>query len=340
VTLRSPRWPSYGGASPGSARRRDSRAAAPADAETRAAWLDRLFEALLADEIPFIESLADRWGELCVSPDLASHWADRTTDEAHRALAPDRTKRLGRTCVTTVCLASLYRAGRHDELLALLAHEGFWHFRSWAVMALAALGRREEAICLAESSRDPWAPDAEVDALCEQILFDAGLTDEACARHGLRPHRAGTYLATFRATLKAYPHKAPADVLQDLVATTPGDEGKWFAAAKDAGLYQEAADLASRSPCDPKTLARAARDFAVKQPEFAVSAGLLALHWLVQGYGYEITAGDVVGAYESTTAAAERIDKAAEVHERIRSIVAAEPPLGFLTRVIGRRLGL
>ena len=46
-------------------------AGAPADASTRAAWLDRLFEAHAADQIPYIEQLADYWGELCGSRDLA-----------------------------------------------------------------------------------------------------------------------------------------------------------------------------------------------------------------------------------------------------------------------------
>ena len=34
--------------------------------------------------------------------------------------------------------------------------------------------------------------------------------------------------------------------------------------------------LANRTPCDPKTLTRAARDFAEKNPAFAVGAGLAA----------------------------------------------------------------
>ena len=71
------------------------------------------------------------------------------------------------------------------------------------------------------------------------------------------------------------------DILADLVKTTPGDEGKWFAAAKDAGLYGEALALAARTPCDPRTLTRAARDLAEAQPAFAIEAGLLALCWLV-----------------------------------------------------------
>src|SRR5947208_966930 len=38
-------------------------AGAPADTKTRAAWLDRLFEAHSADQIPYIEQLAEYWGE-------------------------------------------------------------------------------------------------------------------------------------------------------------------------------------------------------------------------------------------------------------------------------------
>jgi len=66
------------------------------------------------------------------------------------------------------------------------------------------------------------------------------------------------------------------------------------------------APTASASPCDPRTLARAARDLATKEPEFAVGAGLLALHWLANGVGYEVTGSDVLMAYSSTIAAAER----------------------------------
>ena len=95
--------------------------------------------------------------------------------------------------------------------------------------------------------------------------------------------------------------------------TTPGDEGKWFAAAKDAGLYDDALALASRTPCDPKTLSRAARDYAEKEPAFAVGAGMLALNWLVLGYGYEITSVDVWDAYRYTVAAAEQHGSSAEI---------------------------
>ena len=60
-------------------------------------------------------------------------------------------------------------------------------------------------------------------------------------------------------------------------------------------------EQASRSPCEPSTLARAARDFAEKQTAFAVGAGLLSLQWLVAGYGYEVTSPDVRAAYTYTS---------------------------------------
>ena len=68
------------------------------------------------------------------------------------------------------------------------------------------------------------------------------------------------------------PNRRPAaGILRDLIATDPGAEGKWFAAAKDAGLLDLAASLARRSPTDPRTLTRAARDFVGQAPAFAMT---------------------------------------------------------------------
>ena len=54
-------------------------ASAPADPETRDRWLERLWEAYQADQIPYIETLGDYWGQLCGSPPVASAWADGLT---------------------------------------------------------------------------------------------------------------------------------------------------------------------------------------------------------------------------------------------------------------------
>ena len=125
------------------------------------------------------------------------------------------------------------------------------------------------------------------------------------------------------------------------MTTTPGDEGKWFATAKELGLFDEAIRLANQTPCDPKTLTRAARDFADVRPEFAVEAGLAALHWLVEGYGYEITSVDVRAAYTETMRAAEQAGRAGEVRDRIRTLVAAETDgRRFVSRTLGQALDL
>jgi len=79
---------------------------------------------------------------------------------------------------------------------------------------------------------------------------------EAYNRYGLRAHRSGTYTAWFRAVARQYPNKKPAEILHDLANETPGEEGKWFAAAKDATLFTEAIALARSTPCPPQTLGR------------------------------------------------------------------------------------
>ena len=198
-----------------------------------------------------------------------------------------------------------------------------------------------EAIAFAENCRNPWASDGDIDGLCEDILLSTGRADEAYARYALTANRTGTYLGWFRAVLKKYPNVPRTVVLSDLVQLTPGDEGKWFAAAKDAKLFDEAIALANQTPCDPKTLTRAARDFAETHPAFAVEAGLAALRWLVRGHGYEITSADVWAAYTNTIKAAENAPAADEIRSRIRALIdGANARDGFVAKIIGRDVGL
>lgn len=314
--------------------------AAPADDRTRAAWLDRLFEAHAADQMPYIESLADYWGELCGSAEVASAWADHLLDITRRVLSPDQ-KIHDHFHGTTACLSALLRAGRYQELIDLLGPGSSWHYNSWAVRARMAMGRHDEAVEYAESSRRPWSSDAEIDGLCEEALRASGRVEEAYSRYALSAIRGGTFLATFRAVAAKYPHKAAAQILDDLVRTTPGDPGKWFAAAKDAGLYDEALALAGRSPCDPRTLTRAARDLIEDRPAFAREAGMLALDWLVQGYGYDVTGPDVWAAFDATMKAADRTGMMDQARDRIRRRLAQFPHgsvmvAGILERALDR----
>ncbi|QDE93689.1 hypothetical protein BHS06_34505 [Myxococcus xanthus] len=315
-------------------------ASAPVDAAARDAWLERLWEAYQADDIPYIEALGHHWGALCAAPDVASVWADNLIGTVRLSWSPSPDLR-GFFKGTTNCLSALVAAGRYDEVLALLelAPYKLWHDRQYGVKALAAQGRTEEALRYAEAERGLNEAPFAVARACEALLLAAGRAEEAYQRYGLLANQGGTYLATFRAVAKKYPHKAAGEVLADLVSSTPGDEGKWFAAAKDAGLYDEALGLARQTPCDPKTLTRAAHAFAKTQPTFALEAGLLALHWLVQGYGYEVTNLDVRDAYQATLAAAERLGDTAGERARIRALLAAGGPgLDFVAKSLAREL--
>ena len=201
-----------------------------------------------------------------------------------------------------------------------------WDYKQWAVKAMLASGRSAEALRFAEASRNPWSSDSAIDAMCEAILLRSCMRDEAYARYGMRAKQMTSHLATFRAVTKKYPERSPHDVLTDLVMSTPGQEGKWFAAAKDAGFLTEALALARTSPCDPRTLTRASRDFVSTAPDFALDVGLLALHWLVQGAGYEITSVDVVDAYRATVEAAIASSRLSEVVALVQQVLGAGGP--------------
>lgn len=316
-------------------------AEAPVDGRTRDQWLDRLWEAHQNDTIPYIERLGDYWGELCASRERASARADRLTGIVEMVWSPSRQPG-GYFHGTIACLSALFHAGRHEELLALIEKAPYpmWHYRQWGIKALAAMGRKAEAIRYAEAGRGLNDNPVAIAHACEKILLSSGLADEAYARYAIEANQGTTFLATFRAIAKKYPTKAPAKILDDLVASTPGQEGKWFAAAKDAGLYDEAIALAQRTPCDPRTLTRAARDFATANPRFAAEAGLAALRWIAAGHGYEITALDVSSACSSTMEAARNAGAVDETKGRIRELLAGpkSPSKEFIAAALGRTL--
>lgn len=164
---------------------------------------------------------------------------------------------------------------RYEELLELISKSEYrhksWHNRVWGAKALAKMGRRAEAIQYAADSKGLNAPLTAIPAFCEGVLLDTGLADEAYARHAVQATYATTNLATFKAIVKKYPGKPKETILRDLVASQPDQAGKWFVAAKDAGFFELAIELANKSPSDLRTLIRAARDFAAKRPEFALA---------------------------------------------------------------------
>jgi hypothetical protein len=298
-------------------------AKAPIAPSVRQQWLQRLWQALQDDNVPYIEGLGDYWGELCANAECASKWADEfrpAVEQVSQALGYAYFKG------SSAYLSSLYAAGRHEELLAMLEKPYFsgWWYRQWGVRALLAMNRKADALRYAEDSKKIInTPISAVAKVCEDILLSSGLYEEAYKQYALDANQGTTHLATFRALVKKYPHKPTADILRDLVASEPGSEGKWFVAAKDAGLFNLAIELVNKSPTNPRTLIRASRDFAEKQADFAVSAGMAALHWMARGYGYQITTGDVFEAYTSVLNAARFAGiTEAQIKAQIRDVIS------------------
>ena len=215
---------------------------------------------------------------------------------------------------------------------------GFWWYRRWAVDSLVSLGRPGDALRFAEASRGLNAPEGEIARACEAILLSSGMNDEAYRRYAIAANRAGTHLATFRAIARKYPERPPERILADLVESEPGSEGKWFAAAKDAGLFDVALSLATRSPTDPRTLTRAARDFAENQPHFAMACALAAMNWMEAGYGYEITGLDVLHAWDALVGAAATTSgvSLAEVKYNVRQLIRGSN--SFIGKVLAVQL--
>ena len=306
----------------------------------REQWLNRLWQAIEDDEIPYLENLSDHWGELCTDPLLASKWADYFIGTI-REMWLHAPQGYSHFKGTISCFSCLYSAGRYDEIIDLLkiAPFSWWHYRQWGVKALFATGKRADALQYAEKSHGVNENPVAIATACEEILISSGMLEEAYKRYAIDANQKTSHLATFRAIAKKYPGKKAGEILKDLVESTPGEEGKWFTAAKSVGLFDDAIALANRTPCDPRTLTRASRDFVDKEPEFAVNCGMSALRWILAGYGYEITGSDVLEAFDNTLKASTRICMEEVVKGQIKELVdsAGENKL-FAREVLGRRL--
>ncbi|WP_225781230.1 hypothetical protein [Xenophilus sp. Marseille-Q4582] len=311
---------------------------APVDTAVRQKWLDRLFEAIQEDDPPYIESLGDHWGDLCATPELASSWADQLLPTQRSVLRERHRGSYAFFAGTTPCYSALFKAGRHDELLELLAMDPrpIWQYLVWGARVLVARGQVDEAIAYVRDRAGSTTGEETVARFAEDALLKAGRRAEAFDRYALLANQANSNLSTFRVLAKKYPELARDRLLDHLVASTPGEPGKWFATAKTLKLFDRATALAWASPCDPKTLTRAARDHLVKQPGFAMQAALAALHWMSMGQGYELTGLDVVEAHRLATEAARTAHHIDQAQATIEQVLASDRPMSaWMQRALG-----
>lgn len=298
-------------------------AQAPADAALREKWLDQLFEAIQNDDPPYLELLDERWGDLCATPEVASRWADRLMVLVRHVHADRRRGQFAFTRAESACYSALFAAGRHEELISLIGSDPrpMWHEQLWVGRCKVARGEIDGAIEFMAKAVNPWTPMAGLAHFAERVLLQAGRRTEAYEKYALEANRATTYLATYRLLSEKYPEIDEDRLLTDLIATTPGQEGKWFATAKTLKRFDLAMQLAWKSPCDPKTLTRAAKDNVAKDPAFAAEVALAALHWICQGRGYELTSLDVQMAYRLATEAGQALGQSDRVALRFQTML-------------------
>ena len=306
---------------------------AEVDATTREQWLERLWVAFQEDGVDYTIEVADRWGELCGSDELRQKWLTELLPALRASWFAGKKAMYFRG--ESACLSCLLGLGRQQELLDLIGRSSshLWQTRRFGVKALLALGRHQEAIRYAEASRgvySSWVVDQE----CEGILLSLGKRQEAYSRYGLSANQKTTGVATFRALTEKYPEKPPREILDDLIRLSPGAEGKWFATARQLGFLDLAVKLAQSSPCDPRTLNRAAKDLMTEHPAAALAIALASLHWMCKGCGYELSGIDVYSATASAMKAAEALGKSEETAQQIATRTRSHPfVLGFCRQV-------
>ena len=311
---------------------------APVGAAMRRKWLDRLFDAIQNDDPPYIEHLGDHWGDLCSTPEIASMWADQLLPTQRSVLRDRQSGTYAYFSGTTLCYSALFSAGRHDELLELLGMDPrpIWQDLVWGARVLAARGQVDAAIAYARKHAGSTTSAETIAAFAEDALLQAGRRAEAFDQYALLANQANSNLSTFRALAKKYPELAPDKLLGHLIASTPGEPGKWFATAKTLKLFDRATQLAWASPCDPKTLTRAARDHLARQPGFAMQAALAALHWMSMGHGHELTGLDAHEAHRLAIEAAGNAQQTEQAQAAIAQVLAADRPMAaWMRRAIG-----
>jgi hypothetical protein len=306
---------------------------------TREKWLDRLWQAIIDDGVDYLAPLEQRWGEVCGTPEVASEWADRLVPLVRKSWIEDEGKSYYKgTCAGLSCLLA---TGRYDELLALLEHAPFvsWGYRQYGVKALLFMGKTTEALGYAEASRGPYETGSFVDKACEEILLSSGSWEEAYKRYAFAANRKTNHLSTFCAICKKYSMKDEREILTDLIRRSPGEEGKWFAAAKELGDFELALDLGFKGPCEPQTLNRAAEEFHETDPRFAAGIAVASIKNLCAGRGYEPAPSDAIKAFSLAKQAAQKVGAEEEVLTDIRALIQHDYSLGeFASKAIRREL--
>ncbi|RKX68734.1 MAG: hypothetical protein DRP60_17560, partial [Spirochaetes bacterium] len=305
-------------------------AKAPADPELRALWLEQLKEIAQGSEYWLYYSLSENWGNLCGTDESARFWLEEWQPRMEFSLqSPDFA---GRSTISYKMLFStLERLGLWEDIIRYCPDNDVFlrHFGLWKIRALAALGQVNGAVALADRlDNDQWVY-RDFSTLAEGILRNSGRVDEAYTRYALPRPVTGTYLAYFRRLKKDYPDRDPLSILDDLINQHSDNPGAWFAASRREGFRNHALELARNHPVNPPTLMKAADSLKEEDPRFAMEAAAAAIHWIVEGYGYEMDIRDFVEAWVLLRSISEPVGYLSEWQERIQELITNRTERAF-----------
>ena len=83
--------------------------------------------------------------------------------------------------------------------------------------------------------------------------------------------------------------------------------------------------LAQASPCDPRTLNRAAKDLLADHPAAALAIAMASLRWMCEGWAYELSGIDVYSAASSALKAADAGAKGDVIARQIADLTKPHP---------------
>ncbi|MFT7640836.1 MAG: hypothetical protein ACI9G1_002580, partial [Pirellulaceae bacterium] len=92
-------------------------------------------------------------------------------------------------------------------------------------------------------------------------------------------------------------------------------------AAKSVGFLDLAIECAADMTAEPATLIRAARDFVIDNPDFAMQVAFHSLGHLLAGRGYETSTADVMQAYGHLMTAAASANNIGRAQEMLESLL-------------------
>jgi hypothetical protein len=269
----------------------------------------------------YYDSLSEQWVALCSESEIMTCWADTFLPTVNTIFSSNKPG--GYFKGTETCLACLFETGRYDEIIEIVQKKAnpLFNFKKYVIKVIVARGDLEKAL----SMLDEYLKDSntlyQAAHLGEQLLIEAGRSEEAYKRYTLKLPFQTTGLATLSAIRKKYPAISPQRILSDLIDAEPGNERRYFAAARKIGMIELALEIAEKFNVEPKTLTTACKDYLEKDANLALRFGMMALQSYSSGYGYEPEYSDIQKCYDLVSMAAERVDKKKEISDCVDKMV-------------------